>query len=90
MKTLKFRDLRIFDNGGKTLDRYTIIPPRWHHREYKDRDGYWNCISSCASGSGVFMWVGCSVGNHLGVRVSPASLPPQLISRVKRAFEIAE
>lgn len=33
--------LRCYDNGGKTLDRYTIVPPRWA-KEYRERSTYRN------------------------------------------------
>lgn len=37
--------LRIYDNGGKTCDRYTIIPPRWA-KEYRMWNGLFECIAS--------------------------------------------
>ena len=85
---MKTSDLRVFDNGGKTLDRYTILPPRSAYRKYMDRDGSWNCIGCSETGLGFFMWVGATYGTHLGQRISFDSLPPTVQSQLKREFEI--
>lgn len=28
--------LRVYDNGGRTMDRYTAIPPRWAGDEWRE------------------------------------------------------
>lgn len=68
--------LRIYDNGGATCDRYTIVPPRWAHG-YRDRQ-YWEAIASSREpfhpqGFGQ----GCLVvpGPHLGRRIHWDNLP---------------
>ena len=41
--------LRIYDNGGRTADRFTILPPRNAGAEYRGRaPGSWVAIASRA------------------------------------------
>jgi hypothetical protein len=77
--------LRIFDNGGKTADRFTILPPRWAGRDYH----YSNAVSSprwvalCANAEpfhpqGFGQHSGADAGPHLGRRIGWADLPPDV------------
>ena len=71
----------IYDNGGKTLDRYTIVTTI----KRKHRDGHWlyNCICSSENGLGVFMWGECMVGRHLGKKIQLEDLSKELQQRIK-------
>lgn len=72
--------LRLFDNGGKTADRYTIYPPRWD-KKYK-LDGkflVYYCSENPYSPQGVGM-SGEAVFVKLGKRISWQQLP----SKVKK------
>jgi len=56
------KDCIVYDNGGETLDRYTVFTP----------DG--NVYGMSETGSGFDMWIGdhsdIEQGEHLGVKLS--------------------
>ena len=72
--------LRCYDNGGKTLDRYTIVPPRWA-KEYRERSTYRNaggeligtgdprCFSAIAASADPFYALG--FGQHVSAMPGP-------------------
>ena len=70
--------LRLYDNGGKTADRYTIIPPRWA-REYRDqRPGAWQALAASAdpfAPQGFGQHTSAMPGTHLGKRICWDALP---------------
>lgn len=79
---MKTATLRCYDNGGKTWDRYTILPPRWAGIEWKARYCpdclLWNAIAASAHPfhpQGFGQHVEAQAGRHLGARVPFASLP---------------
>ncbi len=72
--------LRIFDNGGRTFDRYTILPPRWA-RDCRERNGLWEAIGASEHPyhpQGFGMHVSASPGPHLGKRITWPELPPDV------------
>lgn len=66
--------LRIYDNGGKTMDRYTILPPRWD-KEHRMPDGDWLALYSGTDPKGMSGHVECAAGSHLGKRIHWDDLP---------------
>jgi hypothetical protein len=81
MKPIQPETLRCWDNGGKTADRYTVIPPRWTARDWRERGGLWNCIGASAEPfhpQGFGQHCTATPGGHLGRRVPFASLPPDV------------
>lgn len=69
--------LRIYDDGGKTLDRYSILPPRWA-TEYRSRAGIWQAIGASEypfSPQGFGQTTTAQPGAHLGRRITWADLP---------------
>ena len=71
--------ISVYDNGGKSLDRYTIVS--------KNRNKYqYDSISASESGAGVFMWVQCERGRHLGKKIEFASLAKELQKKVQLAM----
>lgn len=69
--------LRIYDNGGKTFDRFTCIPPRGA-RAYRDSPMQWQAIGSSEnpfSPQGFGMTVTACPGTHLGARIPWDRLP---------------
>jgi len=69
--------LRVYDNGGKTFDRYTIIPPRWA-TEYRERSLLWTAIGSSEHPfhpQGFGQHVMAAPGPHLGKRIHWWDLP---------------
>ena len=78
--------LRIFDNGGKTIDRYTIVPPRWAS-DYKC--GYWEAIASSEHPfhpQGFGQHVECTCGPWLGKRIHWNDLPPDVQTFARQSF----
>lgn len=66
-------DLRIWDNGGATMDRYTIVPPRWT-KECREHRG-WVCLFSGADPRGMSGRSIAEPGPHLGRRIHVDELP---------------
>lgn len=82
--------LRIFDNGGKTADRYNIFPPRWAGKEWKDR-ALWLCLGSSAQPfhpQGVGMLSTGTPGPHLGKRIHWDQLPPDVQRFARQTFPV--
>ena len=80
--------LRIYDNGWRTLDRYTILPPRWD-KQYKERSGLFEAIGSSDNPfapQGFGMQVSAAPGPHLGKRIHANSLPPKVIKFARESF----
>ncbi len=79
--------LRIYDNGGKTFDRYTVIPPRWA-KGY--RDGMrWEAIGASElpyHPQGFGMHVSAHPGKHLGARIHWDELPQGVKQFCRDAF----
>ena len=82
--------LRIYDNGGKTCDRYTIIPPRWAGADYRENyPGSWQAIGANAAPfhpQGFGMHVSAAPGPHLGKRIPWGSLPADVQKFARQAF----
>lgn len=81
--------LRIYDNGGKTFDRYTIIPPRWAGPLYRERNGLWTCIGASSRPfhpQGLGQHVTATPGPHLGKRITWDQLPPDVQKFARQTF----
>ena len=79
MKVIAF-----YDNGGKSLDSYTIVVDSIVS---KNRNKYqYEAISASENGLGVFMWVQCERGEHLGKKIQFASLNKELQKKVQLAI----
>lgn len=83
--------LRCYDNGGKTADRYTIIPPRWARKDYGQ--GFcaygWPAIGCSAAPfhpQGIGQHCGAEPGPHLGRRVHWSTLPADVQRFARQAF----
>ena len=81
--------LRIFDNGGKTCDRYTIMPPRWA-KDYREKaPGEFMALGANAfpfHPQGFGMHVTATAGSHLGKRIKWADLPIDVQSFARKSF----
>lgn len=69
--------LRIYDNGGRTYDRYTIIPPQ-HARHWRGRDGLWPALAASRDPfhpCGFGQHTEAQPGRHLGERIEWGDLP---------------
>lgn len=81
--------LRIYDNGGETLDRYTFIPPRWA-REYRERNpGDWTAAAASEQPfhpQGFGQWTTAVPGHHLGKRIKWKDLPEDVQKFARQMF----
>lgn len=80
--------LRIYDNGGKTADRYTIIPPRWAV-EYRESAAFWEAIGSSETPfhpQGFGMHISAAPGAHLGKRIRWEDLPRDVKTFARQSF----
>lgn len=80
--------LRCYDNGGKTFDRYTVVPPRWA-KEERERDGTFNSIGASEhpfAPQGFGQHGAAMAGPHLGKRVKWADLPPDVQRFARQSF----
>jgi hypothetical protein len=73
--------LHIYDNGGETLDRYTIV--------YGDKDerGFFECIGASQTGAGVYLHSDCTKGRHLGKKITFNDLDKDLQRMLADEFE---
>lgn len=80
--------LRCYDNGGKTADRYTVIPPRWA-KECRTSVGLFDAIAADAQPfhpQGFGQCVTAMPGTHLGKRVHWRTLPPDVQRFARQSF----
>ena len=70
-------NISIYDNGGKSYDRITVIFDK-EKRQTKDGILY-NCVASSETGSGFYQHSEAMKGKHLGKKIdfSKLSLPLQ-------------
>lgn len=80
--------LRIYDNGGRTLDRYTIVPPRDAGPAYRERaPGLWSAIGASESPfHGIGQHTSAAPGSHLGRRIRWDALPDDVQAFAAQAF----
>ena len=71
------KSISIYDNGGKSYDRITVIMDK-EKRETKDGVLY-ECISASETGNGIYLHSEAMKGRHLGKKIdfSKLSLPLQ-------------
>ena len=71
------KNISIYDNGGKTLDRITVIFDK-EKRQTKDGIIY-NCVVASETGNGIYLHSEAMKGRHLGNKIdfSKLSLPLQ-------------
>lgn len=78
--------IAVYDNEGKSLDRYTIVTNSRVSPKHNGRYTY-DAISASENGLGVFMWVQCIRGNHLGKKIPFDSLSKELKDKIKFALQ---
>lgn len=79
----------VYDNGGETLDRYTVVLDE--KEEVALRNGLTQFLPACFSLSpncdapnGVSMYGVCDIGPHLGKKISFKKLPENVQKYVER------
>jgi hypothetical protein len=75
--------IKIYDNQGRTLDRFTIA--FLNHKN--ERNGLVECLSTCSTGRSVWMHDECLPSRHLGSLVSFENLPWELKGQIKLYLE---
>lgn len=81
--------LRIYDNGGKSFDRYTILPPRWAREYYSRRSHLWSALASSDDPfhpQGFGQHVSAMAGKHLGRRIPFDQLPEPVQRFARQSF----
>lgn len=64
--------LACYDNGGKTMDRYTVVMD-----SYLDDDRY-ECLFIGNDPRGMSGWSTCMMGRHLGKKLTFEQLPEHI------------
>lgn len=83
--------LRIWDNGGKTADRYTLLPPRSRRawKEWRHDDGRWEGLGSSEQPfhpQGFGQHISATPGPHLGKRIHWNELPAEVQRFARLSF----
>ena len=78
--------IAIYDNGGKSLDRYTIVTNDIVAQHPFTKKYTYSALSASEAGAGVFMWVLCERGKHLGKKINLSDLSKDLQDRIKLAL----
>ena len=71
--------IRVYDNGGETLDRITIVFLDFE----KERNGEYQAVAASETGAGFYSHTSCMLGKHLGREISFSDLDPRLQKMVK-------
>lgn len=77
------KNIAVYDNGGKTFDRITIVfldtkrKPLFGGKYYD-----YDCIGASENGLGFLQWSSCQRGRHLGRKIPYESLSLTLRSIV--------
>jgi len=77
--------IAVYDNEGRSLDRYTIVTNNRVSRKHKGKYTY-DALSASENGLGVFMWVQCIRGLHLGKKIQLTDLSKELQDKIKLAL----
>ncbi len=77
--------IAVYDNGGRTLDRYTIVTNNRVSRKHQGKYTY-DALSASENGLGVFMWCQCIRGSHLGKKINLSELSTELQDKIKLAL----
>jgi hypothetical protein len=86
--------LRIWDDGGKSYDRYTITAPRSARASdtFREWDGSWRCLAASENPQhpqGFGQHSSCTPGPHLGKRITWQELPAA-VQKFVRASEFGQ
>ncbi len=70
-------NIKIYDNGGKTIDRYTVAFLDLKLGEFTE------CLCTCDTGRSFWQHSECQLGRHLGKLVKFDDLPWELKGKLK-------
>jgi hypothetical protein len=72
------KNLQIYDNGGESLDRYTIFKARQKGVGYCQNGRIFEGVGASKFGALFYMHIECVKGSHLGKRIKFEDLEPEL------------
>lgn len=82
------KNISIYDNGGKTIDRITFV-----FLESKNQDifgsRYYNyeCLCTSLNGTSFFQHSNCQIGKHLGKKIEFKDLSKELQNKINTYLE---
>lgn len=85
--TTNLKVVAVYDNGGKSLDRYTIVTNEKLAKHPITKKYTYSAIASSEFGGGVFMWVECERGKHLGKKIQLSDLDIELQKKIEFALQ---
>ncbi len=80
-------NLQIYDNGGESLDRYTIFKAREKGRWDRYGNRVFSAISASKTGAGFYLHIEATKGTHLGKKVSFQDLDLELREKLLNEFK---
>lgn len=89
MRTFKPEELRCYDNGGRSFDRYTILPPRWAGDDWRDYGRTWQAIAASERPyhpQGFGQSCTAVAGHHLGKKIPFSELPGDVQKFARATF----
>lgn len=85
MKTINYKNVSIYDNGGKTLDCITVI---FNNTKRTTKEGYiYDCLACSHSGSDFFQHSTAMKGKHLGKKIAFENLSQELQKKLNTYFD---
>lgn len=80
MKESILKSIAIYDNGGQTLDRITVVLLQ------TKKGTQYDCICASQTGERVFQHSTCTRGRHLGKRIEFDQLNKELQTKLTNYF----
>lgn len=81
----KTKDLTIYDNGGESFDRITVV---FNNTKRKEGNlNFYNAIGSCETGKTFYQHTTAQKGKHLGKKIQFFELSDELQKRILEEIE---
>jgi hypothetical protein len=83
------KNLQIWDNGGETLDRYTVFKAyeRSERCIFDNKEKVFPAIGASVTGAGFYQHTSASKGKHLGKRIKFEDLDTELQNKLINEFQ---
>ena len=82
----KMKVKAVYDNGGETADRYTVV-----FDSHDQRPPYYDCLGMSNNPTnplGFSQWGTCVLGNHMGTEINFSELPEHIQQHVKDRLDV--
>ena len=86
MEKVKIKIMAVYDNQGKSLDRYTVVL-----HEFADAENHYTCLAMSSNPThpqGIGLHSSCKMGKHMGKRIKFYQLPSECQIVVKSMYII--